>query len=274
MSAFLFSVGGALATLIAVELVRPADTGMHWGGERNVGSGGWVDEDRIGSGAGGAGGDGDGIGRGGGSPDGWSGGGGGGGGGVAHVRHVSFGSPRLANGNAARYISTMLNNVQTTPQSKQKQQPSSPSSSSSSSSQRRPTQSQQQEPSQPQNQSFGSPRLANGNAARYISTMLNNVQTTSQRQQIPSQSQSQNQKSQTSQPQSQRQVLQSEQQQLQLQSQQQEQPQSQSSPPPPRLPKEQLPTGVSAPVMRLTHYRDIVPHNPFTTLGRYITGIL
>ena len=146
-----------------------------------------------------------------GSPDGWA--GGGGGGGVAHVRHVSFGSPRLANGNAARYISTMLNNVQTTSQ---------------------------------KNQQTSSPEL-------------------------------QNRKLQPSQPQSQRQLSQSEQQQLQSQPPEQPQspsPQSQSSSSPPRLPKEQLPTGVSAPVMRLTHYRDIVPHNPFTTLGRYITGIL
>ena len=204
----MFQTGGALATLIAVELVRPADTGMQWGDEGNVGGekssgdkGGWEvnNENR----------------HGGGNREGWIGGGGagGGGGGVAHVRHVSFGSPRLANGNAAKYISTMLNNVQTSSPSQQKQEPS----------------------------------LA-----------------------------SQNQKTQQpSQPQLQRQLRQSEQQQLQsqLQSQQQEQSPSQSSSSPRRLPKEQLPTGVSAPVMRLTHYRDIVPHNPFTTLGKYLTCI-
>ena len=177
-----------------MELVRPVDTGMQWGDEGNVGGekssgdkGGWEGNNEN---------------RHGGSPDGWA-GAGGGGGGVAHVRHVSFGSPRLANGNAARYISTMLNNVQTT----------------SSSSQQKP---------QPSPQA-----------------------------------------------QSQRELLQSPQQQLQLLSQPPERsqspsPQSQSSSPP-RLPKEQLPTGVSAPVMRLTHYRDIVPHNPFTTLGTNMT---
>ena len=119
--------------------------------------------------------------------EGWDASGGGGGGGLAHVRHVSFGSPRVANGNAARYISSMLNNNNNNNNNQQQLQQ-----------QRRHLQQQQQQ--KPQLQSH------------------------------PQQQQSQQQPQQS----------------------------------PQLLPSS---SSISAPVIRLTHYRDIVPHNPFTTLG-------
>jgi hypothetical protein len=93
------SLGGALATLMAVELARPAANATADADVRNMR---FAD-----SGAGTGAGAGVGVGLEGKGGD-------SGGGGLRYVRHLSFGSPRLANGAAARYISSLLNSVPST----------------------------------------------------------------------------------------------------------------------------------------------------------------
>jgi len=87
------SLGGALATLVAAELARPA--APPHGPDPDPAPTGLADEvqqgldavyGRVDSATSG----------------------GGGGGGLRNVRHVSFGSPRVANGAAARYLSALL----------------------------------------------------------------------------------------------------------------------------------------------------------------------
>ena len=85
------SLGGAMATLMAVELARPASAAAV--ATPTEGESEAARNARL-------------IAAGGGGAD-------NGGGGLRYVRHLSFGSPRVANGAAARYISSLLNNATT-----------------------------------------------------------------------------------------------------------------------------------------------------------------